>query len=267
MFKTVLTEKKELVNIFHYTPSIVNGNTPLVIFVPGNPGIINFYSNFLRSLVEKYPKYEIYGLSHRGFTGGDSNFGELYDLNQQVENTRFLLSNILNDRKGANDNNNTQRPLILMGHSMGCYVLQKNIIENYQLNYKKIIFFMPTIVDIHKSEAGSKLNLVFKILPAFYLLVGGLVTLAINWLKLGWVFQIISKKFYEGYVIQNQIYDFITSSYFTKQALYLAKHEMNQIRDQWKDQHIFKNIIIGNNKDIFEMWFAGKDHRTFISIA
>ena len=152
----------------------------LLFFMPGNPGLISFYRPFLSSLrsllTSNAPPsvgFYIYGCSFAGFElspkpdapAPDNRLG----LDGQVENTQNVLYHRI---KTHRENFGRNPKVILMGHSVGAYVLLETISRHRQMveggeeDFDLIggLLLFPTITHLAKSPSGMFLNV---IVPTF----------------------------------------------------------------------------------------------------
>jgi hypothetical protein len=157
----------------------------LIFFVPGNPGLIEYYKPFLsalRDLIDSNPSLNnpeesgvslhIYGQSLRGFSDDDhepfTSRRKPYSLEQQVEHTIRGLSSQRVRVPGSEDNDKLFDAVLLIGHSVGSFialeichrVLQDPALApdlNGRLNSGILLF--PTIDHIADSPSGQKLDL------------------------------------------------------------------------------------------------------------
>ncbi|KAG5359895.1 hypothetical protein CJU90_5739 [Yarrowia sp. C11] len=74
---------------------------PLVFFIPGNPGISEYYTVYLQHLAEMYPTYEFVCPSYRGYsTFNPASFKEdLYSLQDQIDNKVKILRHVVAESK------------------------------------------------------------------------------------------------------------------------------------------------------------------------
>lgn len=158
-----------------YEPSTdaVDGDSQdyLIFFIPGNPGLIPYYQPFLFTLYEllsKSPAIEstrfyICGHSLRGFESaqGKGSKSPRYPLGleQQIKDQELLFYNHIRSHRKLTGNS---PKVILMGHSVGCYMLLELIqqhrdkIEEGEEDFDLIggILLFPTITHIAKSPLG-----------------------------------------------------------------------------------------------------------------
>lgn len=144
----------------------------LIYFMPGNPGLIKYYQPFLfrlytllsSSSTTECSRFHICGHSHRGFeTAQDGNKSELprhpLGLEQQIKDQEKRLYDHI---KSHRDRTGNTPKVILMGHSVGCYMLLELIrqhrdkIEEGEEDFDLIggILLFPTIMHIAQSPLG-----------------------------------------------------------------------------------------------------------------
>lgn len=159
-----------------YEPSTdsIDGNTQdyLIYFMPGNPGLIQYYRPFLSRLyallsnssTTKASGFHICGHSHKGFEttqdGKETTSPRCpLGLEQEIVAQEHLLYVHINSHRNRTGNN---PKVILMGHSVGCYMLleiikrHRKVVENGEEDVDLIggILLFPTITHIAKSPLG-----------------------------------------------------------------------------------------------------------------
>lgn len=164
-----------------HTPSQnLDSKTLLLFFITGNPGLIEYYRTFLtlcfNSLRKKHParRIKITGTSLRGFEiqnqhnktpGSPDSSKRPYDLEQQIEYIGQVLDAAIEDVTAQG----TGAEVILMGHSVGSYILlevlrrrkqRASVQEGFKSNGKVIagICLFPTVTHIAKSPSGKKFS-------------------------------------------------------------------------------------------------------------
>ena len=174
----------------HYATSACPDDTQdyLIFFMAGNPGVIYYYEQFLSRLCallqDTYPgkaHFDIHGHSHQGFEeyANSTNIEQPADLNDQIEYQEELLYEHVEDHRNA-----TGRvpKVILMGHSVGSYVLLEIIrrhVEKIRSDESKDfdliggILLFPTIAEIAQSQLGKVARYVLQF-PGFARIVGAL---------------------------------------------------------------------------------------------
>lgn len=159
-----------------YEPSeaSVDGKTQdyLIYFIPGNPGLISYYQPFLSQLhfllrtssSTESSRFHICGHTHEGF--GSATDGQRktppeqpLGLQQQVINQEHLLYEHIRSHQTRTGN---VPKVILMGHSVGAYILLELIqqhrekIDEGEEDFDLIggILLFPTITYIAQSPLG-----------------------------------------------------------------------------------------------------------------
>ncbi|XP_069829215.1 lipid droplet-associated hydrolase isoform X2 [Dendropsophus ebraccatus] len=127
----------------------------LFFIIPGNPGVVGFYKTFMQSLYcGLNGKYPVWAISHaglctppRGMDMTDENnhqIDDVYGLNGQIEHKLyFLKQNVPADIK-----------LVLIGHSIGCYIILEMMKRSPELKVFKSILLFPTIERMAQTPQG-----------------------------------------------------------------------------------------------------------------
>ena len=158
-----------------YGPSAdtINGISQdyLIYFMPGNPGLVQYYEPFLSRLhgllstssTTESSGFHICGHSHKGFEttldGKISKSPYPLDLEQQIEAQEKRLYHHVRSHRNRTG---SSPKVILMGHSVGCYMLlelirrHRTMIEEGEEDFDLIggILLFPTITHIAQSPLG-----------------------------------------------------------------------------------------------------------------
>ncbi|OCT81290.1 lipid droplet-associated hydrolase [Xenopus laevis] len=127
----------------------------LVLVIPGNPGVVGFYRTFMQALYcgldQQYP---VWAISHAGhcspprgmdMTQDYSQMEDVFGLNGQVEHKlSFLKAHVPANIK-----------LILIGHSIGCYIILEMMKRTADLKVLQSIMLFPTIERMAQSPQGK----------------------------------------------------------------------------------------------------------------
>ncbi|XP_068136314.1 lipid droplet-associated hydrolase isoform X2 [Hyperolius riggenbachi] len=127
----------------------------LFLIIPGNPGIVGFYRTFMQSLYCSFNgKYPVWAVGHAGhcspppgmdMTDDTTEVEDVFGLNGQTEHKlAFLRNTIPEDMK-----------LVLIGHSIGCYIILEMMKRSPKLNILKSIMLFPTIERMAQSPQGK----------------------------------------------------------------------------------------------------------------
>jgi Lipid-droplet associated hydrolase len=163
-----------------------------IFFLPGNPGLVQFYAGFLSLLHEglnsshetqNSPSFNVAGCSFAGFEIGDDRTPErekLYSITEQVDfSLARLRTYIQNCNKNSSPNVDSghdhapeerKAKVILIGHSFGTFVATEmlkrisNSTENDDFEIIGSILLFPPIPDLAKSPQGAKLSVLLPLL-------------------------------------------------------------------------------------------------------
>ena len=133
------------------------GLKQVIFLLPGNPGMIHFYSTFMKKLYQEV-KIPILGLAHAGFFKGGTKgvTGPMTVRKQVLQKLEFIETYIPKDVG-----------IILMGHSIGGFMameIMKGIEDRNQIVHS--VLLMPAIQDLRLS-LGAKFFAVFDFFRIF----------------------------------------------------------------------------------------------------
>ncbi|XP_062864052.1 lipid droplet-associated hydrolase [Trichomycterus rosablanca] len=123
-------------------------NSPRLLFliIPGNPGMVGFYKTFMWTLYQAYnQRHPVWAVSHAGHCAPPETMdlvedasvteSDVFGLNGQIEHKlAFLLEHVPRDTH-----------LVLIGHSIGCYIILEMMKRDPELKVLKSILLFPTI--------------------------------------------------------------------------------------------------------------------------
>ncbi|XP_051228425.1 uncharacterized protein [Lolium perenne] len=101
-----------------------------VLVIPGNPGIVGFYKDFVEALYENLGgQASVTAIGHISHGQKDCERGRLFSLQEQIDHkVDFLEKEVLH----------TEQSIILVGHSIGAYIG----LEIFKRLQKKVNFFV-----------------------------------------------------------------------------------------------------------------------------
>ncbi|KAL5606868.1 hypothetical protein BROUX41_003245 [Berkeleyomyces rouxiae] len=234
------------------------GRHALVYFIPGNPGLIDYYEQFLSFLntilmqIDPSVVYDIYGRSLCGFHDEDHvPFGKDGSEPFLVADQIDALYEDLAGRRIENsfDEERIGTPydfVIIVGHSVGSY-LTLELFKRHErdpkaaphLNLRAGILLFPTIVHIAQSPKGrqmTRLRCIPGLAENLYLLAW-LLLLLIPWGALAWML-----RSWMGFSPRaaEVTADFLKSRDGVRQALTMGFDEMDVIREDLWDPDFWK---------------------------
>ncbi|AAS53677.1 AFR306Cp [Eremothecium gossypii ATCC 10895] len=228
----------------------------ILIFLPGNPGLINFYREFLRSIHEKNPTWEIVGISHTGMSAktGPEDLKRVYTLVEQVEHKVKAINDFVENRGNL--------AVKLVGHSIGAYMAQKVVVHPaLRVNVEMVGLLTPTIIDIHRSPKGVQLTRISEWFPRFYEYVSIVDRVLLEWLLPATWISWLARKIIGGSdeCVLQSAEKLVKNPSYVRQALGMAQLEMHQVRNQWDFQEEFIKTCQERRSSLW-LLFSGHDH-------
>lgn len=157
-------------HVFEWTSN--KKEVPLIMVVPGSPGMGHYYIPFARKLFQLGKgSYNVSVVSHAGHSPGHRRTSkdgrDWYSLEDQVEHKLAYVR--------ENVSNHTH--LVLVGHSIGCYVIMQMLKQLAPNLVQKVVFLFPTIEGMGFSPKGKWLSIVswFRLLILFIVWIASLL--------------------------------------------------------------------------------------------
>ncbi|KAA8893716.1 hypothetical protein FN846DRAFT_498475 [Sphaerosporella brunnea] len=239
-------------------------SAPLLLFLPGNPGLINYYQPFLSHLSALHPSLTILGASHAGFTPATARLNATWAwkwgvgpwrLQQQVAMKRELLLHALQQLG--------QRRVLLMAHSMGAFLSLELITtlkcQDVEVEIAGGVMLFPTVLGIAESPQGRLLS------PFLALGVVRSTLEAAAWC-LGFLPKTLVERVAGVVARQPEEAARVTAVLAThpaviRQALSLAAEEMVEIReDRWEEEVWNVGGALNGKSGGMVFVFGQKDH-------
>ncbi|XP_009372564.1 lipid droplet-associated hydrolase isoform X5 [Pyrus x bretschneideri] len=99
-----------------------------VLVIPGNPGVVSFYKDFVESLYELLGgTASVTAVGHISHTKKNWEHGRLFSLQEQIDHKMDFIKQELQ---------NNEVPILLVGHSIGSYIS----LEMFQKSPEKVTF-------------------------------------------------------------------------------------------------------------------------------
>lgn len=126
----------------------------LILFIPGNPGVIEYYIEFLKALYEGLQRaIPIWGISHAGHVSPPPGYNapkligneNLFSLEGQIHHKMAFVNTFVP----------RDRELILIGHSIGCYICLELLKRLPHLQVARSFLLFPTIERMSTSPGGQ----------------------------------------------------------------------------------------------------------------
>ncbi|XP_048831194.1 lipid droplet-associated hydrolase isoform X3 [Brienomyrus brachyistius] len=134
-----------------------HGSPPLLfLIIPGNPGLVGFYRPFMKTLWQSFQGlHPVWAVSHAGHCVPPDSMDmtedgpllethDVFGLRGQIEHKMaFLKRHVPRDTK-----------LVLIGHSIGCYIILEMMKRDPQMQVLKALLLFPTIERMAASPQG-----------------------------------------------------------------------------------------------------------------
>jgi len=214
-------------------------NSPLLLFLPGNPGLIAYYTTFLSTLSSLYPSISVLGVSHANFTPSAGK-QPVRTLEHQVVTRYELLLHAARHLRAST--------VLLCAHSMGCWLSlemlhrfhpakgsQRHAEEGKNINIIGGIMLFPTVMNIRDSPSGQLLG-PFLASPLVRRALCGL-SYALSWWPRTAVESLVRLATGQGRDAAETTAVLLRNPPLLQQTLCMAAEEMEQIReDRWGDE-------------------------------
>ncbi|XP_042357281.1 lipid droplet-associated hydrolase [Plectropomus leopardus] len=129
----------------------------LFLIIPGNPGVVGFYRTFMQTLYSMFESHHpVWAVSHAGHCVPPLSMDMVEDNSSAAEQDMFGLNGQI-EHKLAFLRRHVPRDisLVLVGHSIGCYIILNMIKRNPQLKILKAIMLFPTIERMAQTPQGK----------------------------------------------------------------------------------------------------------------
>ena len=257
-----------------------NGSHDIILLIPGNPGLLGYYHEFLSLLSAATPcsPCTIASFSLGGFEvspspppesiariqhPSDAPAGSIYTLQDQIDLTYRRIETLVH---AIEQDDQAQHNVILIGHSVGAYIALEVIWRLHEARSKPVspmytitgaILLTPTVIDIAKSSHGRVVAPLLACAPFVDRLaqwaVWGLVRTLPRGLLEGLVGRVTGM---EGEKLRTTL-GWLGSEGGVRQTICMGGQEMREIgRDRWGEE------VWGAVEETprVVLYFARKDH-------
>lgn len=132
----------------------------LFLIIPGNPGVVGFYRTFMQTLHSMFGYHHpVWAVSHAGHCAPPDSMDMVEDASSVAENDVFGLNGQI-EHKLAFLRKHVPREtsLVLVGHSIGCYIILEMMKRDPELKIVKAVMLFPTIERMAQSPQGKVLT-------------------------------------------------------------------------------------------------------------
>lgn len=224
---------------------------PVIIVIPGNPGIIEYYQLFMESLHKALgEKYMIWGISHAGHVKVPENYRtpklsgneDLYSLQGQIKHKLAFIEDYVPESASV----------ILIGHSIGSYISLSLTDQLPERRVRRAIFLFPTIERLYDSPQGRWVwPIVAYLRPMVLILVYLLSYLStpMQYNLLEWFFSNTHSRIPAcAYTASLNTFD----THCTNKWMYMAKTEfesVNQLNVRMVEDHLPRLVMYYGERD------------------
>jgi len=228
--------------------SLIKGRKTVILIIPGNPGIINFYEKFAQDL-NAHTNLDVIGISHTG---------HFYDDNIKEWQPKNLLDQINDKIKYIEQHlmNQNDIDIILVGHSIGCYIILETLNyldNNIKKRIKKAFLLMPTIERMRESPNGKLLTFFTKYFLWLIHLICYLCSIVPEFIQKKLIYFLFTRNHsHLSSGVDTVVLNMVRSFSCVRSAFHMGKDEMHHVR---KLNH--SNLIKQNYNSILLYYSVG----------
>uniref|UniRef100_UPI003AAB059A lipid droplet-associated hydrolase n=1 Tax=Centroberyx gerrardi TaxID=166262 RepID=UPI003AAB059A len=134
-----------------------SGHKLLFLIIPGNPGVVGFYKTFTQTFHSMFGyRHPVWAVSHAGHCVPPDSMDMVEDASSTVEGDVFGLNGQI-EHKLAFLRKHVPREtsLVLVGHSIGCYIILEMMKRDLELKVVKAVMLFPTIERMAQTPQGK----------------------------------------------------------------------------------------------------------------
>ncbi|XP_027856785.1 lipid droplet-associated hydrolase isoform X1 [Xiphophorus couchianus] len=135
--------------------SQLSGEEVLLLLIPGNPGVVGFYESFLLTLHGMLGR-PVWAVSHAGHCAPPDSMDLVEDGAAAARRDVFGLDGQIQHKLAfIRDRVPRGTRLVLVGHSIGCYMILEMMRRSPELEVLKAVLLFPTIERMAQSPQGK----------------------------------------------------------------------------------------------------------------
>ncbi|KAF7654324.1 hypothetical protein LDENG_00071090 [Lucifuga dentata] len=133
------------------------GNKVLFLIIPGNPGVVGFYRTFMQTLHSMFGyRHPVWAVSHAGHCSPPGSMDMVDDVSLITEQDVFGLNGQIEHKLAfLRKHIPRETSLVLIGHSIGCYIILEMMKRDPELKIKKAVMLFPTIERMSCTPQGK----------------------------------------------------------------------------------------------------------------
>ncbi|XP_061552910.1 lipid droplet-associated hydrolase isoform X1 [Phycodurus eques] len=141
-------------------PELHTGHKVLVLVIPGNPGVVGFYRTFIQTLYAMCGcHHPVWAVSHAGHCMPPASMDMVEDASSTADLDTFGLNGQVEHKLGfLRKHVPKETNLILVGHSIGCYIILEIMRRDPSLKILKALMLFPTIERMALTPQGKAIT-------------------------------------------------------------------------------------------------------------
>lgn len=156
-------------DLLHWPSSPATNGVPstkpsiVLLFIPGNPGLVSYYTGWLSSIQSHLPSTAVYAIGHLGHSPSSATFAwtpkGAASLQDQVEHKVAFIDELSKTHNFGPGKDQTK--LVLLGHSIGCWIACEALKLRPTL-VSALHHFFPTLSHMAATPNGIRLSPLFR---------------------------------------------------------------------------------------------------------
>lgn len=132
----------------------------LILVIPGNPGVVGFYATFMQTLHRAFNgRFPVWAVSHAGHCVPPDHMDMVEDASLAAKLDVFGINGQIQHKLSfLREHVPRETPLVLIGHSIGCYIILEMMKRDPQLKVLKAVMLFPTIERMAQTPQGRVLT-------------------------------------------------------------------------------------------------------------
>ncbi|XP_008314750.1 lipid droplet-associated hydrolase [Cynoglossus semilaevis] len=230
------------------------GHKNLILIIPGNPGVVGFYRTFMQTLYRTFDcRHPVWAISHAGHCIPPDSMDMIEDGSSAVERDVFgLVGQIEHKLAFLKKHVPRETNLILIGHSIGCYIILEMMKKDPELKVLRAVMLFPTIERMAQTPQGKVMTPVLCQLRYLGYLPLFLLSLLPDSLKYSLIKLVLSGIHSLDLSVIRPTVSLLNGD-CAANAMYMGGQEMKAVLDR-------DNRTIKENLDKIIFYYGAKDH-------
>ncbi|CAC5364788.1 Lipid droplet-associated hydrolase [Mytilus coruscus] len=229
---------------------IIGQSGVIFLIIPGNPGIAEYYDEFMKVLYQNSKNtIPVWTISHAGHVSIPKSADNLA-IEKASYSVCSLEGQIKHKLTFIKDNIPTNVKLVLIGHSIGCYMILK-LLDDLDQQVLRCFMLFPTIERMAESPKGQVATPLLKYLRW----LGALIVQGLSYLSPHMQFRLILW-YFRGKTVPDCIYNASMSlfdSFCVSNVMYMANMEMQRVKKLDED-------LIKRHLSKISFYYGSDDH-------